>query len=73
MATLRNAAISLLRIAGITRIARSLQAFSRDRTRILSVIPLQALIYPTSPIPWEQVPPIYEPRADPNGPDGGLN
>jgi predicted transposase YbfD/YdcC len=40
MATLRNAAISLLRIAGITAIARTLQAFSRDRTRILDVIPL---------------------------------
>jgi predicted transposase YbfD/YdcC len=40
MATLRNTAISLLRIAGITQIARTLQAFSRDRTRILSVIPL---------------------------------
>lgn len=40
MATLRNTAISLLRIAGITRIARTLQAFSRGRTRILDVIPL---------------------------------
>ena len=40
MATLRNTAISLLRIAGITQIARTLQAFNRDRTRILSVIPL---------------------------------
>ncbi len=40
MATLRNTAISLLRIAGITEIARTLQAFSRDRTRILDVIPL---------------------------------
>jgi predicted transposase YbfD/YdcC len=40
MATLRNTAISLLRIAGITAIARTLQAFSRDRTRILSVLPL---------------------------------
>jgi len=40
MATLRNTAISLLRIAGITAIARTLQAFSRDRTRILDVIPL---------------------------------
>ena len=40
MATLRNAAISLLRIAGITQITRALQAFSRDRTRILDVIPL---------------------------------
>jgi predicted transposase YbfD/YdcC len=40
MATLRNTAISLLRIAGITQIARTLQAFSRDRTRILDVISL---------------------------------
>jgi predicted transposase YbfD/YdcC len=40
MATLRNAAINLLRIAGITKIACTLQAFSRDRTRILDVIPL---------------------------------
>jgi predicted transposase YbfD/YdcC len=40
MATLRNMAISLLRIAGITAIARTLQAFGRDRTRILDVIPL---------------------------------
>jgi predicted transposase YbfD/YdcC len=40
MATLRNIAISLLHIAGITKIARTLQAFSRDRTRILDVIPL---------------------------------
>jgi predicted transposase YbfD/YdcC len=40
MATLRNTAISLLRLAGITAIARTLQSFSRDRTRILSVIPL---------------------------------
>jgi hypothetical protein len=39
-ATLRNTAISLLRIAGITQIARTLQAFARDRTRILDVIPL---------------------------------
>jgi hypothetical protein len=35
-----HAAISLLRIAGITQISRTLQAFSRDRTRILNVIPL---------------------------------
>jgi predicted transposase YbfD/YdcC len=40
MATLRNLAVSLLRIAGITQIARTLQAFSRDRTRILDVIQL---------------------------------
>ncbi len=40
MATLRNVAISLLRLAGITKIARTLQAFNRDSTRILDVIPL---------------------------------
>jgi hypothetical protein len=40
MATLRNMAVSLLHVAGTTRIARTLQAFSRDRTRILDVIPL---------------------------------
>jgi predicted transposase YbfD/YdcC len=40
MATLRNTAISLLRIAGITKITRTLQAFSRDPSRILDVIPL---------------------------------
>ena len=40
MATLRNMAVSLLRLAGITAIARTLQAFSRDRNRILDVIPL---------------------------------
>lgn len=37
LAALRNMALSLLRIAGITQIARTLQAFSRDRTRILDV------------------------------------
>ena len=31
MATLRNIAISLLHLAGITQITRTLQAFSRDR------------------------------------------
>jgi hypothetical protein len=40
MVSLRNAATSLLRIAGITQTARTLRAFSRDRTRILDVIPL---------------------------------
>jgi predicted transposase YbfD/YdcC len=40
MATLRNIAISLLHLAGITKITRTLQAISRDRTRVLSVIPL---------------------------------
>ena len=40
MATLRNIAISLLHLAGITQITRTLQAISRDRTRVLNVIPL---------------------------------
>ena len=40
MATLRNIAISLLHLAGITKMTRTLQAISRDRTRVLSVIPL---------------------------------
>jgi len=39
MATL-PIAISLLHLAGITKITRALQAISRDRTRVLSVIPL---------------------------------
>jgi hypothetical protein len=33
-------AISPLRIAGITKITRTLQELSRDRTRSLDVIPL---------------------------------
>jgi len=40
MATLRNIAISLLHLAGITQITRTLQAFSRDPARILDLIPL---------------------------------
>jgi len=41
MATLPvDAVIRLLRIAGITQISLTLQAFSRDRTRILNVVPL---------------------------------
>ena len=40
MATLWNIAISLLRLADITQITRSLQAISRDRNRVLNVIPL---------------------------------
>jgi predicted transposase YbfD/YdcC len=40
MATLRNIAISLLHLAGITQITRTLQAISRDRARVLSLIPL---------------------------------
>ena len=40
MATLRNIAISLLRLAGITQITRTLQAISRDPARVLDIIPL---------------------------------
>lgn len=40
MATLRNIAISLLRIAGITQVTRTLQAISRDRNRVLDYLPL---------------------------------
>jgi hypothetical protein len=40
MATLRNIAISLLHVAGITEITRTLQRISRDRTRALIVFPL---------------------------------
>jgi predicted transposase YbfD/YdcC len=40
MATLRNTAISMLRLAGIREIARTLQAISRDRARVLTLIPL---------------------------------
>jgi hypothetical protein len=40
MATLRNIAISLLHVAGITEITRTLQRISRDRTRALIVLPL---------------------------------
>lgn len=40
MATLRNIAISLLHLAGITEITRTLQAITRDRTRALNVLPL---------------------------------
>ena len=40
MATLRNIGISLLHLAGITEINRTLQAISRDRNRVLSVLPL---------------------------------
>jgi hypothetical protein len=37
---MRNIAISLLHLAGITQITRTLQAISRDRARVLSLIPL---------------------------------
>jgi len=40
MATLRNIAISLLHLAGITQITRTLQAISRDPARVLDIIPL---------------------------------
>ena len=40
MATLRNIAISLLHVAGITEITRTLQAITRDRNRALNVLPL---------------------------------
>lgn len=40
MATCRNIAISLLYLAGVTAINRTLQAIGRDRTRILSYLPL---------------------------------
>ena len=40
MATLRNIAVSLLYHAGVTEITRALQAISRDRTRMLSYLPL---------------------------------
>jgi predicted transposase YbfD/YdcC len=40
MATLRNLAISLLYLAGVTEIIRTLQAIGRDRTRMLSYLPL---------------------------------
>jgi hypothetical protein len=40
MATLRNLAISLLRIAGITQITRTAQAINRNPARVLAAIPL---------------------------------
>jgi hypothetical protein len=40
MATLRNIAISLLHLAGVTEITRTQQRIARDRTRALLVIPL---------------------------------
>jgi hypothetical protein len=38
--TLRTIAISLLHLAGITRINRTLQAISRNPGRVLDLIPL---------------------------------
>lgn len=40
MATFRNIAVSLLYLAGITEITRTLQAIGRDRTRLLSYLPI---------------------------------
>ena len=40
MATLRNLAVSLLYLAGVTEITRTLQAIGRDRTRMLNYLPL---------------------------------
>jgi len=40
MATFRNIAVSLLYHAGVKEITRTLQAIGRDRTRMLSYLPL---------------------------------
>ena len=40
MATLRNLAISLLYLNGVTEITRTLQVIARDRNRILNYLPL---------------------------------
>jgi hypothetical protein len=40
MATLRNLAISLLYLADVTEITRTLQAIARDRTHIIDYLPL---------------------------------
>lgn len=40
MATLRNLAISLLYLSGVTGITRTLQAIARDRNRVLDYLPL---------------------------------
>jgi len=40
MATLRNLAISLLHLNGITKIKTTLQEIGRDRDRVLTVLPL---------------------------------
>jgi predicted transposase YbfD/YdcC len=40
MASLRNIAVSLLYLAGVTEVIRTLQAICRDRTRILDYLPL---------------------------------
>ncbi len=40
MATLRNLAVSLLYLAGVKEVTRTLQAIGRDRTRILNYLPI---------------------------------
>jgi hypothetical protein len=40
MATLRNLAVSLLYLAGVKEVTRTLQAIGRDRNRILNYLPL---------------------------------
>ena len=40
MATLRNLAVSLLYLSGVTEITRTLQAITRDRNRLLDYLPL---------------------------------
>jgi predicted transposase YbfD/YdcC len=40
MATLRNLAVSLLYLSGVTEITRTLQAISRNRNRVLDYLPL---------------------------------
>jgi len=40
LATLRNLAISLLYLAGVTEVTRTLQAIGRNQTRILEYLPL---------------------------------
>ena len=40
MATLRNLAISVLYLSGVTEITRTLQAIGRDRNRVLDYLPL---------------------------------
>jgi hypothetical protein len=40
LSTCRNIAISLLYLAGVTAISRTFQAIGRDRTRMLSYLPL---------------------------------
>jgi hypothetical protein len=40
MATLRNLAVSLLYLSGVTKITRTLQTIARDRNFILDYLPL---------------------------------